>query len=64
MKTVLAIDLGKRNSVFCRPDINSLKPEYLTEKTDPLKFHDQLWIMRQVLLHGPGVLMSLTLWQE
>ena len=40
MKTILAIDLGKRNSVFCRIDTSSLKPEYFTAKTGPQKFHD------------------------
>ncbi len=40
MKTILAIDLGKRNSVFCKLDISSLKPEYSTVKTAPDKFHD------------------------
>jgi len=32
METILAIDLGKRNSVFCRLDSSSLKPEYFTEE--------------------------------
>jgi len=40
MKTILAIDLGKRNSVFCKVNTSSLKPEYSTVKTDPQKFHD------------------------
>jgi transposase len=40
MKTILAIDLGKRNSVFCRLDTSSLKTKYFTAKTDPQKFHD------------------------
>lgn len=40
MKTILAIDLGKRNSVFCKLDTSSLKPEYSTVKTTPEKFHD------------------------
>ena len=40
MKTILAIDLGKRNSVFCKLDTSSLKPEYSTVKTVPQKFHD------------------------
>lgn len=40
MKTILAIDLGKRNSVFCKLDTSSLKPEYSTQKTDPGTFHD------------------------
>jgi len=40
MKTILAIDLGKRNSVFCKLDTSSLKPEYSTVKTDPEIFHD------------------------
>jgi transposase len=40
MKTILAIDLGKRNSVFCRLNTSSLKPEYFTTKTAPQKFHD------------------------
>ena len=40
MKTILAIDLGKRNSVFCKLDTSSLKPEYSTVKTAPDKFHD------------------------
>jgi len=40
MKTILAIDLGKNKSVFCRLDTSSLKPEYFTAKTGPQKFHD------------------------
>ncbi len=40
MKTILAIDLGKHKSVFCRLNTSSLKPEYFTTKTDPQKFHD------------------------
>lgn len=40
MKTILAIDLGKRNSVFCKLNISSLKTEYFTVKTDPQRFHD------------------------
>ncbi len=40
MKTILAIDLGKRNSVFCKLDTSSLKIEYSTVKTDPERFHD------------------------
>ena len=40
MKTILAIDLGKHNSVFCKLDTSSLKPEYSTVKTAPEKFHD------------------------
>ena len=40
MKTILAIDLGKRNSVFCKLNISSLKTEYFTLKTDPQRFHD------------------------
>ena len=35
MKTILAIDLGKRNSVFCRLNTSSLKPEYFTTNHDP-----------------------------
>ncbi|HEG44299.1 MAG TPA: hypothetical protein ENH94_09645 [Phycisphaerales bacterium] len=40
MKTILAIDLGKRNSVFCKLDTSSLKIEYSTVKTNPERFHD------------------------
>ena len=40
MNTILAIDLGKRKSVFCKLDTSSLKPEYSTVKTTPEKFHD------------------------
>ncbi len=40
MKTILAIDLGKRNSVFCRLESGSLKPEYFKAKTDAQKFHN------------------------
>ena len=40
MKTILAIDLGKRKSVFCKLDTSSLKPEYFTLRTDPQQFHD------------------------
>lgn len=40
METILAIDLGKRNSVFCRLNSSSLKPEYFAAKTDPQEFHD------------------------
>jgi len=35
MKTILAIDLGKHKSVFCRLDTSSLKPEHFTAKTAP-----------------------------
>ena len=40
MKTILAIDLGKRNSVFCKLDTSSLKIEYSTVRTAPERFHD------------------------
>ena len=40
MKTILAIDLGKHKSVFCRLDTSSLKSEYFSAKTNPQKFHD------------------------
>lgn len=40
MNTILAIDLGKRNSVFCKLNTSSLKPEYFNAKTDQQKFHD------------------------
>jgi len=40
MKTILAIDLGKRNSVFCRLESGSLKPEYFKAKTGAEKFHN------------------------
>ncbi len=33
METILAIDLGKYKSVFCKLDTSSLKPEYSTVKT-------------------------------
>jgi hypothetical protein len=38
METILAIDLGKRNSVFCKFDTSSLKTEYSTVKTAPERF--------------------------
>ena len=34
MTTILAIDLGKRNSVFCKLDTSSLKTEYFTLRTN------------------------------
>ena len=40
METILAIDLGKHKSVFCKLDTSSLKPEYFSAKTNPQKFHD------------------------
>ena len=40
MKTILAIDLGKRNSVFCMFDASSLKTQYSTLRTAPEAFHD------------------------
>ena len=40
MKTILAIDLGKRNSVFCMFDASSLKTQYSTLRTSPEAFHD------------------------
>ena len=40
MKTILAIDLGKHQSVFCKLDTSSLKPQYSTVKTDPEMLHD------------------------
>ena len=57
MKTILAIDLGKRNSVFCKLDTSSLKPEYCTVKTDPQKFHDifiELEIESSIVLFEVG----------
>jgi hypothetical protein len=38
MKTILAIDLGKSNSVFCKMDTSSLKPEYSIVKAVPFMF--------------------------
>lgn len=40
MKTILAIDLGKSKSVFCKLDTASLKTDYFTLKTAPQAFHD------------------------
>lgn len=40
MKTILAIDLGKRNSVFCKLNTSSLRPKYFSAKTKPQNFHD------------------------
>ncbi len=40
METILAIDLGKHKSVFCKLNTSSLKPEYFSAKTNPQKFHD------------------------
>ncbi len=40
MKTILAIDLGKSKSVFCKMDTIELKPRFFTLKTSPQKFHD------------------------
>ena len=40
MKTILAIDLGKFKSVFCKVEKSSLKTEYSTVKTNPEVFHD------------------------
>ena len=40
MKTILAIDLGKSKSVFCKMDTTVLKPRFSTLKTSPQKFHD------------------------
>ena len=40
MKTILAIDLGKRNSVFCKFDTGSLKTKYSTVKTSADKFYE------------------------
>ena len=40
MKTILAIDLGKSKSVFCKMDTTELKPRFSTLKTSPQKFHD------------------------
>ena len=40
MKSILAIDLGKRNSVFCRLQSGSLKHEYFRVKTGPQQFHN------------------------
>ncbi len=40
MKTILAIDLGKSKSVFCKMDTIELKPCFSTLVTSPRKFHD------------------------
>ena len=40
MKTILAIDLGKSKSVFCKMDTIELKPRFSTLATSPQKFHD------------------------
>ncbi len=40
MKTLLAIDLGKSKSVFCKMDTIELKPRFSTLATSPQKFHD------------------------
>jgi transposase len=40
MKTILAVDLGKFKSVFCKVEESSLKTEYQTVKTDPEIFHE------------------------
>jgi len=37
---MLAIDLGKGKSVFCKLDTATLKPAYFTLKTSPQAFHD------------------------
>jgi hypothetical protein len=38
MKTILAIDLGKSKSVFCKMDTIELKPTFSTTATSPQKF--------------------------
>ncbi len=40
MKTIVAIDLGKSKSVFCKMDTIELKPRFSTLATSPQKFHD------------------------
>lgn len=40
METILAIDLGKYKSVFCKLDTTSLRPDYFTVRTRPQEFHD------------------------
>ena len=40
METILAIDLGKRNSVFCTFDASALKTQYSTLRTTREAFHD------------------------
>ena len=40
MKAILAIDLGKSKSVFCKMDTIELKLRFFTLKTSPQKFHD------------------------
>lgn len=40
METILAIDLGKNKSVFCKLNTVSLSTEYFTLKTAPQLFHD------------------------
>ena len=58
MKTILAIDLGKRKSVFCKLDTRSLKPEYFSAKTNPQTFHDifiELDVERSIVLFEIGV---------
>jgi len=57
MKTILAIDLGKRNSVFCELNTCSLKSKYFTTKTEPQKFHDifaELDIASSIVLFEVG----------
>jgi len=40
METILAIDLGKYKSVFCKLDTTSLRCEYFTVRVRPQEFHD------------------------
>ncbi len=58
MKTILAIDLGKRNSVFCKLETSSLKPEYSTKQTDPQLFHDIILDLDPALCQLTGIPIS------
>ncbi len=40
METIVAIDLGKRKSAFCKLETGSLTTKYATVRTSPQEFHD------------------------
>jgi len=55
MKTILAIDLGKFKSCFCKLDTNTGEITFFTEKTSRQNFY---WIFKKIQRENPVVLFE------
>ena len=55
METILAVDLGKFKSCFCKLDVNTGELTFFTEKTSRQNFY---WIFKKIQRENPIVLFE------